>query len=61
MKDLEFEILKMKVGKLETEFYTKMCRPHKTENNDLYSARLSNIEHTTGKLSNALQILMDNI
>ena len=47
MKDLEFEMLKMKVGKLETEFNTNMCRPQKTENNDLYSARLSNIEHTT--------------
>ena len=47
MKDLEFEMLKMKVGKLETEFNTNMCRTQKTENNDLYSARLSNIEHTT--------------
>ena len=43
MKDLEFEMLKMKVGKLETEFNTNMCRPQKTENNDLYRARLSKI------------------
>ena len=49
MKYLEFEMLKMPVGKLDTEFYTNMCRPQKTGNNDLYSARLSNIEHTTGR------------
>ena len=51
--NLEYELLKMKVGKLETEINANTCKPNKQEDSKLCDntgKRLLNIEHTTEKL-----------
>ena len=56
---MELELLKMKVGKLETEINAK--RLNNAESKDLYSQRLLNVEHTTGKLTNVVQTLLESL
>ena len=57
--DMELELLKMKVGKLETKINAN--RVSNAESKYLYSQRLLNVEHTTGKLTNVVQTLLESL
>ena len=59
--DLELELLKMKVGKLETDININTYATHRTGNSESHDKRLSNIELTTEKLTNTVQTLLEKI